>query len=75
MVNRTSITCHISTFDRLNDRRHDGESWDSYLNRLADAAESTDDAANSNEFTPDDIDDVADTIARRTADEIETRLR
>lgn len=70
-----SVNIRISRelFEALDEDKRDDETWTERIERARDA----DDARNlhaSEPLTRDDVPDLADELARKTADEVENRL-
>ena len=75
-MTRKTITIDEDLHTRLADRKGDDESWSDLLRRLEDVETQGREAECSvNALTEDHIDDIAAAVSRRTADELETRLR
>lgn len=73
-----TVTVPESTKATLEDLAGDDESIASVIERLADGVESDDGTLTTDEFEAqmrDFVEDIASTTSRRTADELESRLR
>lgn len=69
MSDRTTISVSEDTKAKLDDAR-DGTPWDEFLWSLVDS-----DGADVVELSPESVEDVANAVARKTADELEVRLQ
>ena len=75
-MSRKSITTDETAFERCRDLKREGESWADFLERAADALEDdTGPELASSVLTEDHIADIAAEVSRRTADEVENRLK
>lgn len=74
---RKTLTVARSPFERCAELKREGESWSEFLHRAADALETDTGRTEheSNTLTEDHIDDIATAAARRTAEELEAKLR
>jgi hypothetical protein len=70
MSDRTTISVSESTKEELDAKRPEGTPWDTFLSSLVDAS-----GMHEVHLSSSAIDDVANQVARKTADELETRLR
>lgn len=82
MTDRKTITIDADLHAQLQSQKRGSESWTAFLQRLqqqADEAQADPQEAHPVDdletLTEDHIDDIATRTARRTADEVETRLR
>lgn len=77
MSDRKTISVSEDCYWDLEARKQDDDSWTDVLERLLDDAETGggEDERNVNALTEDHIADIAAETARKTADEVENRLR
>ena len=70
---RKTITVNGETFEELDNRRTG--TWDEFLSRLIQMHSSEGPTGEDVVLASESVDDIASVTARRTAEELETRLR
>jgi len=76
-MGRTTITAGDEGYEAIAAHKGEDESWTELLKRAADALEADDGGGElaPNTLTEEHIEDIAARTSRRTADELEDRLR